>query len=152
MPLPVGASMAFAAHIAAFPPARVTLPWHEPGTQRQGKLVTVVLMFSTPLGRSALSRSRFNANAWKPALRKAGIPGTRDNGVHVLRHAYAWMLQMSTTGRISGRVAECLGHDDPGCTLRVYTHLMQGGDEQVRRAVDSAFAVPSPAQQAAENG
>ena len=92
MPLPDGASMAFAAHIAAFPPARVTLPWHEPGTQRQGKLVTVVLMFSTPLGRSALSRSRFNANAWKPALRKAGIPGTRDNSVHVLRHAYAWML------------------------------------------------------------
>ena len=92
MPLPDGASMAFAAHIAAFPPARVTLPWHEPGTQRQGKLVTVVLMFSTPPGRSALSRSRFNANAWKPALRKAGIPGTRENGMHVLRHAYASML------------------------------------------------------------
>jgi hypothetical protein len=29
---------------------------------------------------------------------------------------------------------------------------MQGGDEQVRRAIDPAFAVPSPARQAAENG
>ena len=44
------------------------------------------------------------------------------------------------------QVAECLGHDDPGFTLRVYTHLMQGGAEQVRQAIDSAFAVPSPAQ------
>ena len=144
VPLPVRAAEVFAAHIAAFPPPRVTLPWHEPGTRGHGKPVTERLMFFSPQARNALRRHHFNWDIWKPAVRRAGIPDTRENGMHVLRHSYASMLLANGTN--IRQVAECLGHDDPGFTLRVYTHLMQGGAEQVRQAIDSAFAVPSPAQ------
>jgi integrase len=138
VPLPAAASLAFAAQIAAFPPARVTLPWHEPGTKRHGKPVTVRLMFFSPQARNALRRHHFNWDIWKPAIRSAGLPDVRVNGMHMLRHSYASMLLHNGTD--IRRVAECLGHDDPGFTLRVYTHLMAGGDDQVRQAIDSAFA------------
>ena len=137
LPLPVRAAEVFAAHIAAFPPPRVTLPWHEPGTRGHGKPVTERLMFFSPQARNALRRHHFNWDIWKPAVRRAGIPDTRENGMHVLRHSYASLLLHNGTN--IRRVAECLGHDDPGFTLRVYTHLMAGGDDQVRQAIDAAF-------------
>ena len=45
------------------------------------------------------------------------------------------------------RVAACLGHTDAGFTLRVYSHLMAGGDDAVRRAAGKALnvvTVPGP--------
>lgn len=35
--------------------------------------------------------------------------------------------------------AHHLGHDDPGFTLRVYTHLMPSSDARARQAVDSLY-------------
>jgi integrase len=37
-------------------------------------------------------------------------------------------------------LAEYLGHDDPGFTLRTYTHLLPSGAARARGAVYKAFA------------
>lgn len=147
VPLPQTSSLIFAEHIRLYPPRPVTVPEHAPGTRRHGKPAEERLLFTSPVSRKALSRHRFNTNVWKPALLAAAIPVTRENGMHVLRHSYA--SRLLSNGVDIRRLAECLGHDDPGFTLRVYTHLMKGGDEQVRQAIDAAFAVPSPAQSGA---
>lgn len=143
VPLPDSAALAFRRALADFPAAAVTLSWHQPKNRRHGKPVTAALMFTTPLSRGAISRHTFNNRYWKPALREAKIPDTRENGMHVLRHTYASMLL--SNGADIRRVAACLGHTDPGFTLRVYGHLMESGDEQVRRAIDSAVTVPGTA-------
>jgi integrase len=136
VPLPAAAAMAFSEHIRAYPPLAITLPWHEPGTRRHGKPCTVQLLFTTPRARTAVAAHWFNRPTWKTALAKAGIPQTRENGMHVLRHTYASVLLAS--GVDIRRLAACLGHEDPGFTLRVYGHLMEGGEDAVRRALDAA--------------
>lgn len=144
VPLASEASLVLAEHIREFPPVRVTLPWHEPGTKRHGKPVTIALMFTTPRSRNALNRQSFNTRTWRPALSAAGLQITRENGMHVLRHTYASVLLHN--GVSIRRLADCLGHEDPGFTLRVYTHLMEDGEDTVRKAADLVFTVPSPAQ------
>lgn len=143
VPLPEAVGLRLSAHIAAHPPSEVTLPWKVPG----GKPVTVSLLFPRSPGEP-LVRSRFNDGLWKPALVAAGIPATRDNGCHALRHtaASAWLA----AGVDIRTVAEYLGHSDPGFTLRTYTHLMPDAADRARRAMDlffengaSALVVPS---------
>jgi transposase len=59
---------------------------------------------------------------WHPARAKAGVPEAHDNGMHALRHFFASVV---LDGGASIRaVAEWLGHEDPGFTLRVYAHLL----------------------------
>src|SRR5262249_37229349 len=83
------------------------------------------------------ARGFYNVQVWKRALRAAGLPADRRNGMHMLRHTYASMqLEAGTSVRA---LAEYLGHHDPGFTLRTYTHLMPSSDERAREAVDSAF-------------
>ena len=72
-----------------------------------------------------------------PALRKAGVPVTRNNGTHALRHFYASALLDG--GESIRAVSEYLGHADPGFTLRTYTHLMQSSAERTRKAIDVVF-------------
>jgi integrase len=57
--------------------------------------------------------------------------------MHVLRHtaASAWLAQ----GVDIRTVAEYLGHDDPGFTLRVYSHLMPDAADRARRAMNAFF-------------
>ena len=142
--VPVGdfALAALAEHARLHPPVRVTLPWHEPGSRRHGRPVTVALMFTTPHSQQPVTRNRFNVDVWKPALRKAGVPDTRENGMHVLRHSFA--SRLLSNGVDIKRVAACLGHSNPAFTLRVYTHLMRDGEDQVRRALDSSSTGPRP--------
>jgi integrase len=60
--------------------------------------------------RTALARTYFNRHVWKPALDQAGVPATRDNGMHAARHYYASAL---LEGGVNVRaVAEYLGHND----------------------------------------
>ena len=62
-------SLALAAHIEAYPPVEVTLPWNEPGNpRRHGQPVTAALLF-TPAG-GPLNHSTFNTTP-------GGPPGTR---------------------------------------------------------------------------
>jgi hypothetical protein len=73
-------ALRLSAHVQEFPVA-VTLPWREP----DGKPVTVTLVFTTR-ERGALHRNSFNHYVWEPALRAAGVPATREDGMHALRH------------------------------------------------------------------
>jgi integrase len=135
VPLPDAVALRLSQHIAAYPPAAVTLPWKVP----TGKPVTVSLLFTTP-GGAALHRSSFNVGVWQPALREGDIPSDRENGMHALRHYYASVLL--ARGVDIRALAAYLGHTDPGFTLRVYTHLMPSADDRARQAIDAEFSAP----------
>lgn len=122
------------AYAQRFPPTTLTLPWLHPG----GKPVTARVYLVDYDGRPCM-RGAFNSQVWRPALRKAGVTGpTRDHGMHALRHLYASVLL--DAGESIKALAQYLGHNDPGFTLRVYTHLLQTSHERTRRAVDAFLA------------
>jgi integrase len=137
VPLPEMVALALAAHLQAFPAVKVTLPWREP----DGRTETAGLVVTTR-ERTALARTYFNRYIWKPALDEAGVPATRDHGMHALRHTYASVLLED--GVSIKALAEYLGHADPGFTLRTYTHLMPSSEDRARAAVDRAFATGRP--------
>ena len=132
VPLPESVALRLAAHLQAWPAVAVTLPWREPA----GRPETVRLPFTTR-ERTALDRTYFNRHIWKPALEAAGVPTTRDNGMHAARHYYASTLLED--GVSIRAVAEYLGHHDPDLTLRVYAHLMPSSEDRARQAVDRAL-------------
>ncbi|GAA3531291.1 hypothetical protein GCM10022419_007990 [Nonomuraea rosea] len=131
VPLPDAIGMRLSAHIQQHKPVRVTLPWRTPA----GDPHTAELLFTTEDGR-ALNRNDFN-RLWRSSRVVAGVPATRENGMHVLRHtaASAWLAE----GVDIRTVAEYLGHDDPGFTLRVYSHLMPNAAERARKAMNAFF-------------
>jgi integrase len=132
VPLPESVALRLAAHLEAWPAVAVTLPWREPA----GRPETARLVFSTR-ERTALARTFFNRHVWKPALEGAGVPATRGNGMHAARHYYASALLED--GVNIRALAEYLGHNDPGFTLRVYAHLMPSSEGRARAAVDRAL-------------
>jgi integrase len=136
VPLADSTGLALSAHLAYAVP--VTLPWHEPGTRRHGRLHTATLLFTTPDGR-ALDRNAFNATVWRPAREAAGLDHDRVNGCHMLRHVYASTL--ISRGVDVRTVAEYLGHSDGGAlVLRTYSHLMPDAEDRARRAIEDAIA------------
>lgn len=132
IPLPDSVRDDLAAHLAAYPARSVTLPWDT----TEGKPVTVALVLTTPEGE-ALKRNNFNRRVWGPALKKAGVEQTRDDGMHACRHFFASVLV--DAGESIKAVSDYLGHSDPGFTLRTYTHLMPNSTERTKRAVDDAL-------------
>ncbi|MFH9676152.1 tyrosine-type recombinase/integrase [Streptomyces sp. NPDC017405] len=54
--------------------------------------------------------------------------------MHALRHFYTSVLL--NAGENIKALSQYLGHNDPGFTLRVYTHLMPSSDARARKAVD----------------
>ncbi len=145
VPLPSSIALRLSAHIAACPPAAVSLPWKAPG----GKPVTARLAF-TSRESAALNRNHVNSFIWKPALRAAGVPQTRDNGFHALRHYFASSLLGN--GVDIRALAAYLGHTDPGFTLRVYTHLMPDAADRMRQAVDRVFSGEADGPATAQGG
>jgi integrase len=125
-----------AAHIEEFPSVTVTLPWEKP----DGPPHTVRLLFIRQSGKP-YHRQDFGY-VWHRARVAAGVPETRENGMHVLRHtaASAWLA----AGVDVRKVADYLGHDDPGFTLRTYIHFMPEGEETARKAMDQFFADEEP--------
>jgi Phage integrase family len=114
VPLPAPVRDAVLAHLVAHPPKTVTLPWDLP----DGDPISIRLLITSRESR-AVNRHYFNAKIWKPALQAVGIPTTRDNGCHALRHYYASVLLDG--GESIKTVSERLGHADPAFTLRTYT-------------------------------
>jgi integrase len=138
VPLPDSVARRLAAHAEKYPPVPITLPWgHSAGEPR-----TVPLYLYNP-DKEPLNRPRFNATAWKPAIRASGIEDNRHNGMHVLRHTYASVLL--DAGESIKALSLYLGHADPGFTLRIYTHLLPTSEDRTRRAIDQAFSTdPEP--------
>lgn len=142
VPLPMEVAARLKAHMEAFPPADVTLPWLRP----DGRPVTKRLLFVYERG-AALRRYDFNDYVWKPALVAGGVipppakgqrhQSAREHGMHALRHFYASVLL--DAGENVKALAEYLGHGDPAITLRVYTHLMPTSESRTRRAVDKLY-------------
>ena len=136
--LPTATGEALAAHIAAFPPVPVTLPWHDPKNRRHGQMHSARLLFTTRTGRP-LHRNGFNANTWRPAVAAAGLPEDRANGCHMMRHLFASSL--IAAGMDVRTVAEYLGHSDGGAlVLKTYSHLMPDVEDRALRALDAALA------------
>lgn len=136
IPLPGSVRDLLAAHLARWPAKPVTLPFGDPDNQ-EAERVTVPLILTSRESK-ALNRNHFNSYVWKRALRQAGVPDTRENGTHALRHHYASVLL--DAGESIKAIAEYLGHGDAGFTLRVYAHRMKSSTERTRQAVDQAFA------------
>jgi integrase len=132
IPLPETVATELAAHITAFPPLEISLPWETPN----GEPTTARLLLYTR-ERRALDRHHFNAYVWKTALAAAGIEPSRANGMHALRHFYASVLL--DAGESIKSLSEYLGHSDPGFTLRTYTHLLPTSEQRTRQAVDRAL-------------
>jgi integrase len=132
VPLPDSVAARLTAHAEEYPPLPITLPWGS----STGEPRTVRLYLYTDNG-TALTRPTFNKQVWKPAIRSTGIPETRQNGMHVLRHTYASVLL--DAGESIKALAAYLGHADPGFTLRIYTHLLPSSEDRTRRAIDQAF-------------
>jgi integrase len=145
LPLAAQTSETLAAHLAAFPAAGVTLPWHEPGTRRHGKPHTAHLVFTTPDGE-ALNRNAFNQHVWKPAREPARLSDDRVHGCHMMRHVYASVLV--ARGIDPRTVAEYLGHSDGGAlVLKTYSHLLPNAEDRARKALEDALSeVIGPAQ------
>jgi len=145
VPLSESLAPVLAEHIRKYPPADVTLPWHELENQRRhGEPVTCRLLLTRPRGL-VMHRTRANED-WRTALAKAGIAAKRGtdgkrpepgNGMHVLRHtaASAWL----SAGVDVVSVAAWLG-DTPATVLKTYAHLMPDADDRGRRAMDAFFA------------
>jgi integrase len=143
VPLPSSVAKSLRAHMDAYKPVEITLPWRKP----DGPKVTARLLF-TNTASGLVWRSNFNVHEWKPALAAAGLipeagedgkhPSAREHGMHALRHFYASVLL--DAGENVKAVSEYLGHSDPGLTLRVYAHLMPSSQERTRLAVDAVLA------------
>ncbi len=132
VPLPSRVADVLAAHLQAFPARTVALPWEV----ASGKMVEARLLLSSREG-GALNRNYINRAVCKPALKEAGIPAAREQGMHAGRHFYASVeLEAGTSIRA---LAEYLGHADPGLTLRTYTHLMPQAQDKAKRAVNEVF-------------
>lgn len=136
VPLPEIVADELAAHIQQFRPVTVSLPY----ATKAGPQTSVPLIL-TSRERAAVNRNYLNAHIWKPALRRAGLPATRSNGCHALRHLYASVLLDS--GESIRAVSAYLGHADPGFTLRTYTHLMPSSETRTRNAIDHALRMRS---------
>jgi integrase len=132
IPPPETVATELAAHITAFPPLEISLPWET----HNGAPTTARLLLYTR-ERKALDRHHFNAYVWKAALAAAGIEPSRANGMQALRHFYASVLL--DAGESIKALSEYLGHSDPGFTLRTYTHLLPTSEQRTRQAVDRAL-------------
>lgn len=137
VPLPDAVLEAINAHMTSYPPIDVTLPWE----RSDGKPTTFTLILYSR-EKKALARNYINTSIWKPALKRAGVAATRENGSHALRHFYASTALHE--GESIKALSEYLGHADPGFTLRTYTHLVEGSAERTKRAVDAVFGHEAP--------
>jgi integrase len=144
VPLPERVAHMLREHTEKHPSVEIALPWKRP----DGPMVTKQLLFTRIDGRGAVRSNDFNTRVWKPALTAAGVlpvpekgkrhKASREDGMHALRHFYASALLAA--GENIKALSHYLGHDDPGFTLRVYTHLMPSSDGRARRAVDGVYA------------
>ncbi|MGC7098957.1 tyrosine-type recombinase/integrase [Amycolatopsis lurida] len=132
------------AYSAEFEPFTVTLPWLHPN----GRPETVRLLIHRKRIRvhrrtatnphDMISGGWFTNSVWTKAFADAGLTYLpRHDCMHGLRHfcASIWLAN----GVSIKEVAEYLGHEDPGFTLKIYTHLVPSSHARARAACDLVF-------------
>lgn len=136
VPLSQGLADALARHLARFPAAKVTLPWHEPANKElHGQPVTARLILTAPRG-GPLRKQDFDSRTWRGALVAAGVRPTRQDGCHALRHTAASVWLRDRIDIV--RVAAWLG-DTPAMVYKTYAHLLPDDDDSDGRAAMDAF-------------
>lgn len=108
-----------------------------PGSSLGGKPRTETLILTGKM-RGAIDNTYFNKSVWRPAARAAGLPASRENGMHALRHFYASTLLRG--GVDIKRVSAYLGHTSAAFTLAVYIHLLADDEDRSLRDIEAALA------------
>jgi len=72
--------------------------------------------------------------AWPVAMAAIGMPAVT---LHSLRHTHASMLINAGLDILT--ISRRLGHSSPTITLKVYGHLIHGGDDRAAQIMDAAF-------------
>ena len=91
---------------------------------------------STSTGKP-VNYSNFYTRHWKPAIRAAGLPDTLTP--HALRHgAASLLLNEGVPITVTSRY---LGHANPGITMKVYAHVLDGTSHVAAEAMNNALAV-----------
>jgi integrase len=85
-------------------------------------------------GGTWLRKSNMIRQAWKPMLKKAGLPVIR---FHDLRHTHASLLLAH--GESIKEVSRRLGHGTIDITLRVYAHLLPDADATLSERMQKMF-------------
>ncbi|MCP2336143.1 tyrosine-type recombinase/integrase [Actinomadura rupiterrae] len=159
VPLADGVAREVKAHIEAYPPVSVSLPWmQENGTLAEDEHAARVLFVwhgkSRRTNGKCLQTSSYNDVVWKPALAEAGViakpdrgprGGTpryvsrRANGMHNLRHYFSTAL-LDAGVSLAG-VMEFMGHSKKGApvTLGVYGHVTEETFESARKAISRSL-------------
>jgi integrase len=91
-------------------------------------------LFATSNGKP-VDVSNFYKWSWKPALRRAGLPQTLTP--HQLRHGTASLLLNQNVP--VPVVSRYLGHANPGITMKVYAHLIDGTSGIAATGMDEAL-------------
>lgn len=133
VPLPSSVADDLAAYLARFPARTVALPT----SALDGPATSARLLVTSREGK-ALNRNYVNSHVWKPALRRAHLPETREFMMHGARHLYA-SLQLEY-GVGPRALADYLGHADPAFMMKTYAHLMPEASAKAAAAVDAMFA------------
>ena len=101
--------------------------------QARTEWVDYDLVFTNERGRP-LDGNNFRQRSFSRLLEKAGLPRMR---FHDLRHTAATLLM--TQGVPIKVASEMLGHADIGITLRTYSHVLPGMQQQATEAMDRLF-------------
>jgi integrase len=88
-------------------------------------------LFATSSGKP-IDASNFYKWSWKPILRKADLPESLTP--HQLRHGAASLLLNQNVP--IPVVSRYLGHANPGITLKVYAHQIEGTSDMAANAID----------------
>jgi len=91
-------------------------------------------LFATASGKP-VDVSNFYRWSWRPALRKAGLPESLTP--HQLRHGTASMLLNQNVP--IPVVSKYLGHANPGITMKVYAHMIDGTAGMAADGIDEAL-------------
>src|SRR5215204_1201811 len=91
-------------------------------------------LFATGSGKP-VDVSNFYRWSWRPALRRAGLPETLTP--HQLRHGTASLLLNQNVP--VPVVSKYLGHANPGVTMKVYAHMIDGTSGMAADGIDEAL-------------
>lgn len=137
VPLPDHVWESIQEFVAYRKPLAVTLPFD----RGDGSLPTpmTVRLFLWTREDSAWRASYFNNSVWAVALQDAGIPRTRENGSHALRH---WFAKYSLENKVSvSQLSQWMGHAKSSFTMDRYGRFSPTTTDALRELDEGARAL-----------